>query len=1089
MGTLPTFANAKDDAYVIYAEDGEHCLKMKREYFTADIEQLGCDYWKEGSGIEIKNPGGTHAPSAEDTSWIPSTLRMNEGEMYADYNVVPEYHTLYQKTNLFTKYSAQKKKDYHHAGDFWVCFKLRESESEINSDYIVCGDRITIDSGYYNDPSSASFSLIDSINRINGFPAGIVTFAGTQVYSAVDFVTNTRYNISQDAGHTILYDFSAHFPYDGKARKAVATYGRPMGFGFHGIGQAGTVFTITPVYKNDLSSVFTYTDLPPYEGCDYAQWADEEYRSQVAAYYDINTVYDTREPFGVDSASLSHLYFKDYYSGETYAEKYAHKLYKLGIDDEVIAAPTLASPTFCHVLNILRAGAQSPSTIPSEGFVRPKGVLCSIPVVGVESYNAPIYDGAASDCYDGYSNVCYFEIIHQAGAWTEYRISKSFWPMRMKTPCYSLVSSEPHYYVNDLLSDYIRNNYIAVSRKGLRIMMKTRYRDEIGRYRSTNPPYSSVAYVDSQGNIQQHTMAEGEVFEHDYYNGVVDRWLNIGINGFMNQSDIDGLQYDTNSSYLDMDYEINNNAQEDDLISDIWDIEKTNAHPWEYNSVPIESDFYVLSTGDNYVAFKDRYTIPFTFDSNTIKVTHITPQSGVDYDLISLKTLWKMTLKVNNETKFILDTNYNGTRPSEMNLNFNPNQTKNYGFGDEFTIDTVNSDISLPGFRVDSNTIRTAGTKSIRANSIVMRDNTGKYQSIRLINSESSSTVARQANTSAKFRPEQLYFCNWQISSNSTITNSNTGKSPLYKSYKKVSINDISGYNNPYNAGDKGNLYLVGTMTSDGYFQVLSNASSTGTSGRNGYITDKLPTSANSNYYIFLGEYDTIDGTTYFNFAEVNPIYFYKNGRIQEYHYGESTKYLSDMFVKESGQEVSVKNDDGTVRINFDNHFNNTFDQTIGKLTLNIDTSTLPTLEPESLIFADTDVVTNVAASTLTKVDDIQGLRFNNTSRRAYVDVSVIFKTHDGSAMTDGVFEARLNYSSTLDNFICGVSGPGQNCTGGYFKKRKKYVSGESEVVVRMKGFVYDSQSIGSTYPYIVVKHSCSTNIDVDYCINGFIVS
>ena len=1063
MGSLPTVANAKDDAFVLYSEDGEHMRKMKREYFTADIERVGCDYWKEGSGNELKNPGGT---KAEDT-----------GHNY----------------DKFTIYSSDKAKNYRHGGHFWACFKLRDWTQEKATDLFMCGERGVGANTFFRQSNSFPFRSVSTSGNWPVFFPKSVDFYYTTEGGIERRFTGTPFSYLEgwDPIHT-GYDSSLFLSGIG------LSYNKDMDFGFHGKSVGGNYQPCSFTYAGNLHDNLKmyYGPIVPTFSVPYSTWLDPEsyVRQYWPMYFDTENRLDEPD-WNTWGSSCSFSEFTG-----------AANIYALCVDNTLIETPSFAEPTFCHVLHILSSG-ENPRWQLKQNFIKPKGVLCSIPVFGVESYDGPIYctqhqqilewnqlEGQGADFgwgwwpspreygtyHGGYQNYIYASVEPETSA-AFYFKSKGMYEYMTNQDGVPLVGNNSFYYVNDFENDYTHKNFFAISRKGIEIQTKSYKEDVTVRY--TNPPVESVRVVE-EGVEHVYTIPEGGYLDIPQKYSI-ERSISIGCENLLNVDDVDGLRYPVNN-FLRMDYNATTGSGE---VQDAWDVDKYGDDIWEYNSVPLEDDFYILSrSGGEYVALKDTYTIPFTYDGDTIKVEHMPAPSSTTapYDIISLKTLWKMTAKCNHETYKVIDTNYAGQRPSEMTLNLGRDASLNqYGFGDEFVVDTTNNDVYITGYRVNSNISRYAGAKAIRYNSIVMKDNTGAYQSIRLTNNDASS-LDNQANTNAKFRPEDLYFCTYTVSSGSVIVNG-YNRSPLFKSYKKVKINDICGYDKPYGStSTQGDLYIRGTIDSNGYFTIMNNRSSN-PSNRNGFITSKLPTSNDGYYYIYLGKFKYIDDGYYFNFNEFNPIYFYNNGRIQQYHYGSINKYFNGLLASQTAFDpnaVNVKDENGVVRLEFDPLFDNSYDRSTGTYTLNLDTSALTDLKVLPILSSNDEAMLDISPSVLTKVCDLPELKpINDTSLR-HIDVTVIFRTTDGSPMTDGLFEARLSYSSaSLDTWMDGSRG----YPGGYFKKRKSFINGESEVTIKMSGTMSEWFKQGSTpYPYLVVRHTCSTNIDVGYVINQF---
>ena len=230
LGALPPVANAKDDGYVLYSEDGVEMKKMKREFFTADVEKVGCDYWKEGTGEDLQNTGGKLAtyrgPETGIDADISKLCYIDDDETRPNITTqdwINNRIARVQKENYII-YNAAEAKKYKHYGDFWVCFKIREGEQEVNSNYFVCGDRSVVDLNYFNDPSRTR-AWVDSVGKVNGYPVSVMPFPGTPIFMRTDYMAQVAHRFPYDpiyhtdTGSTLTrkYDtfthlFKEHFP-------------------------------------------------------------------------------------------------------------------------------------------------------------------------------------------------------------------------------------------------------------------------------------------------------------------------------------------------------------------------------------------------------------------------------------------------------------------------------------------------------------------------------------------------------------------------------------------------------------------------------------------------------------------------------------------------------------------------------------------------------------------------------------------------------------------------------------------------------------------------------------------------------------
>lgn len=1097
LGALPPVANAKDDGYVLYSEDGVEMKKMKREFFTADVEKMGCDYWKEGSGDDLQNTGGKIEPydpriyegyeSADvdrigvRNSWKPEE-EAEWSKLGSDGKGIAYSSYASKSKKNFYIYDSSKAKKYRHYGDFWVCFKLRDGESDLGGGYFVCGDRALVRSLYMSDPSQLS-SVINSVSSIDGFPAAILCNGANYVYSgnqSIAQVSNSinahdDYRANKIISDGTAYGVGSHF-YNKTSHTTIATYNRNYGYGIRGVKQQGNIYSATFNYKDSVldprSDVWAYYETPPITHTDtYTYKYDEEVKLLVDTYYFTDVDYDPPESVSKLHA-MSKLYNNDHGLD-------THYLYKLGVGDTVILPPSQIEPTFCHILPV--ANSLDPVRDTYEGTFKsinaPRGVLRSIPVVGVETYSNPIYS-AVPDYYYGFSHPYFMSVedYYSYVGYVFYWKSMANYPIRNNRKSANLISgSGSYYYINDMVSDFIHNNYIAISRKGIEIAIckhvelehdivvgQSYFMEQTNRNMTMTIGAENMMDVDDISDIEDYyTQTLYNTKYSDHYTGGTahskpsDWYFNIEKYGD-NTLEIDKVRVDT--TLMDYSYYPPSNCD----------------YRWlgDYRQPSFKSKF---AAADDYI---------FDTDHTLNVIRNIpNPETGAPYDEYSLRTLWKMDININGVTRYSLDTTFPNARPQVMKLNFNPNASTNYGFGNEFSIDTTNNKVSRLGVRVDSNKVRRAGAQTIREKCLIMRDNTGAYQSIRLTG---SGSWANQGNTSAKFRPENIYYCTRAVEAGTTISNDvNAYVSPLYSSYKHIYYRDVNGWSTPYTYYSGKPLYLVGTIDSEGWFSVVSMMYDN-RARRYGFMTQDLPTSADGLYYIYLGRFVYDGGTySYFELEENHPIYYYKYGRINEYHYRPQD--LNDFVIYETPQStpVSAVTNRGEVDLRFSGYFNNTWDDTTGMLTIGYWKQALPNLPLTPLVINEETAATNIAPSSYVKACDVEELLIEDGVTAYYIDFNVIFRTTDGTPMTDGTFEAMLSWSANPNygqDWVDGTMGEPL----GYFKAKRVYAPNENEIVLKMKGYFKRSAFRGAQYPYIVVKHTCSTNMDVGYSITGY---
>lgn len=1081
LGALPPVANAKDDGYVLYSEDGVEMKKMKREFFTADVERVGCDYWKEGSGDDKQNLSGAYEPyderiyrgytsDVDHTNPIdPTVSGGGSGSSFSGIaaNTQKNYYI----------YNATKVKKYCHYGDYWLCFKLKDGESENGGDYFVCGDRAKVNPTYYINPGQAG-APISEVSKIDGYPIAIFNH-----HNRIQFIQQTSNSAASVTGFGLHYGTKSHFYTDFNPLDiyTTATYNRNYGYGLRGVKQQGSIYSASINYGNAISpigSILTYKETPIITHTDtYTYKFDDEVHRLCDENYYTDVDIDASEiPLITPIISWSNLYNLQYNN----LNDLEHCMWKLGVGDTIIAPPTQITPSFYRILPVANRKDHGDDTITFPSLNAPRGVLRSIAVIGVESYSSPIYDGYHIDYYDhGKSNNFYMPVedYYSYVGYVFYWKSRAMYAMRNAIASVNMIASnESYYYINDMVSNFINNNYIALSRKGIQISIcKRLFSSKDNNY--IDYPRCMNMIIGANNFMDSDDISDVDI-GHDWYN------TNYNY-GHEDHSTITGIgsdeQYITDNLYFDI-----NKYGDGTLTTGTVRVDTTLI---DHSVWPSNNADYVYSAGMGW-RFKNKYTATddYIFDTNhTLNVIRNipNPETGAAYDEYSLRTLWKMDININGVTRYSLDTTFPNARPQVMKLDFNPNTSTNYGFGNEFSIDTTNNKVSRLGVRVDSNKVRRAGTQTIRGNCLIMRDNTGAYQSIRLTG---SGSWANQGNTSAKFRPENIYYCTRAVEAGTTISDDvNAYVSPLYSSHKHIYYSDVSGWSTPYTYYSGKPLYLVGTIDSDGWFSVVSMMYDN-RARRYGYMTQDLPTSDDGLYYIYLGHFVYDGGTySYFELEENHPIYYYKYGRINEYRYRPQD--LNDFVIYETPQStpVSVVTNRGEVDLRFGSAFNNTWDDTTGMLTIGYLKRALPKLPLTPLIINEETAVTNIAPSSYVKACDVEELLIDSTDYTTayYIDFNVIFRTTDGTPMTDGTFEAMLSWSANPNygqDWVDGTAGEPL----GYFKAKRVYAPNENEIVLKMKGYFKRSAYRGAQYPYIVVKHTCSTNMDVGYSITGY---
>ena len=156
-----------------------------------------------------------------------------------------------------------------------------------------------------------------------------------------------------------------------------------------------------------------------------------------------------------------------------------------------------------------------------------------------------------------------------------------------------------------------------------------------------------------------------------------------------------------------------------------------------------------------------------------------------------------------------------------------------------------------------------AGASAIQQYSLVMEDSIGKWQSFTTTQGQATT---KTVNTTAKFKiGSPIYYIN---KSGQTAADAYLGTSTVYESQSLID------YRYTFNCGTTLTpykpIYLVMQISSDGYFQLASP-----------YYTQTLPSSDDGLVYIMLGHaYNDANGYRG-DFLLYNPMYWYKNNRIQ----------------------------------------------------------------------------------------------------------------------------------------------------------------------------------------------------------------
>lgn len=128
----------------------------------------------------------------------------------------------------------------------------------------------------------------------------------------------------------------------------------------------------------------------------------------------------------------------------------------------------------------------------------------------------------------------------------------------------------------------------------------------------------------------------------------------------------------------------------------------------------------------------------------------------------------------------------------------------------------------------------------------------------------------------------------------------------------------------------------------------------------------------------------------------------------------------------------------------------------------------------------------NASALSVSPNSIVNLLNMNLTPNKTiWVEVNVEFYTEDGSALTDGVFEAWISASDNSDVVL-----PYNGYPSAILKDMREYMTGKDRVILRFGGVAYIvAQTSGGTTSYLNVRHNSSSTIKANYNFSYYAMS
>lgn len=405
-------------------------------------------------------------------------------------------------------------------------------------------------------------------------------------------------------------------------------------------------------------------------------------------------------------------------------------------------------------------------------------------------------------------------------------------------------------------------------------------------------------------------------------------------------------------------------------------------------------------------------------------------------------------------------------------------------FGNEFEYNT------------STNRVNGLTTVGVKCESGVFTNGMGYFvphKSLFMINSNGKACpLSTEYGSTTKFndafKPDQLYYYD---AAEDSYELEDLDSSYVFTSHKKVPINAM--YNDTLVNGE---LYLVGTYQSDGYFYL-----------DNDFLVQSIPSSENGKVYIFLGYVEN----DYLDLQLTRPKYQYINGGIRPYTYTP----INDIYYTSGGGRHTLIGSEGvfgiqgsdTISVQIGSQGGN------GYVALSVNNSALKPNLPINEMSQSWGATTVVGRNSLYPIPGGFVYGYANPVPSCYLNVQVIVRGSGGAALTGQKYKAWLSvakiYNEQTGTYSVGElcyrldttyyiyilyeciqaietpepfdsskwtevrnesignrlgPVPYENGEGGYFIDSKAPISGDNEVVLSLSGMWKTDNYVNSNY-------------------------
>lgn len=294
-----------------------------------------------------------------------------------------------------------------------------------------------------------------------------------------------------------------------------------------------------------------------------------------------------------------------------------------------------------------------------------------------------------------------------------------------------------------------------------------------------------------------------------------------------------------------------------------------------------------------------------------------------------------------------------------------------------------------------------------------------------------SIEYATNTKNPAAFNPDQFYYYD---SNNDSNTGEELDNNYVYLNHKQVPINDMFGVQL-----SNGDLYLVGTYGSDGWFYLDNN-----------FLSQTLPSSQDDKIYIYLGVVYTSGSVKYLDFQLNKPKYWYLDNAVRPYSYiptvsSPVTDVLIDgtSAIGDNGQLGLYGSNTITVRANASQAGGPKYAQiqvNTSMLAANLLNNQMPIRYGNSTSIGR-NIVGNVPS----------GFMFQTSSPCpvTMLSITIVISRQDSGVLTTGrKYTAWLALSSDSNHDMV----PWDNSEGGYFKDCAVAGANDTEIVLSLSG-------------------------------------